>query len=340
MSETITMTANIIAFIPTGGTIGTRAFNKSDLDYGSKGHGEYAGISELRRELHVEELADDLGMEIQVEGVEPLDSTAITSETWHKIAERCEELSQDARVRAIVISHGTASLEETAFTLSLVLRLRIPVIITGSMRPFNGESSDAEANLTAAFRVGARTYKKSPGVLVVFNKEIHLPRYVTKTHTGNLDAFKSPDSKPIGTVNDDKVSFDQDPLLPEDLGFRMDMLKHLPKVDIVYSSAGNDGTQVKESIKRGVKGIVSAGFAPGLGTPGEEKAFAEARLKGIIVVQSSRVLSGEVVDSEDHKAVGIIAAGNLSPQAAKILLSFSLARKATLEKIGGIFSKI
>ncbi|KXH52317.1 asparaginase [Colletotrichum nymphaeae SA-01] len=317
------------ALLATGGTIGTKAKNPDDVDYGSIGHGEYATVGELRESTGIDEVARELDVAIQPEELGPIDSTAVTSKIWNDIGQRCEGLSRDEDIKAIIITHGTASLEETAFTLSIVLRLETPVIITGSMSPLNGTSSDASANLIAAFRVAAYMCKHEyKGVLVVMNNEIHLPRFVTKTHTQNHGAFKSPNSKSIGRIIKDEVKFDElkEPNPPANLGFTVQMLANSPRVDIVCSYVGADSVGINAYVKAGARGIISMGFAPGLGTPAEKDGLDVAIKGGCVVVQSVRVLSGNITDSEDHKKIGIIAGDNLSPWIARIVVQLAISK--------------
>ncbi|KAK1703086.1 asparaginase/glutaminase [Colletotrichum lupini] len=317
------------ALLATGGTIGTKAKNPDDVDYGSVGHGEYVTIDQLRKNTGIDEVARELDVGIQPEKFESIDSTAVTSKVWNDIGQRCEGLSRDKDIKAIIITHGTASLEETAFTLSMVLRLRTPVIVTGSMSPLNGTSSDASANLIAAFRVAAYMSKHDyEGVLVVLNNEIHLPRFVTKTHTQNHDAFKSPNFKSIGRIIKGEVKFDEmePPKLPTNLGFTVQMLANAPRVDIVCSYVGADSVGIDAYVKAGARGIISMGFAPGLGTPAEKVGLDVAIKGGCVVVQSVRVLSGNVTDSEDHKKMGIISGNNLSPWIARIVVQLAISK--------------
>ncbi|KAF4780954.1 asparaginase [Colletotrichum scovillei] len=318
------------ALLATGGTIGTKAKNPDDVDYGSVGHGEYVTIDQLRKDTGIDEVARELDVVIQHQELGPIDSTAVTSEIWSDIGKKCETLlSPKEDIKAIIITHGTASLEETAFALSMVLKPNIPVIITGSMSPLNGTSSDAPANLIAAFRVAAYMCKHEyEGVLVVMNNEIHLPRFVTKTHTHNHDAFKSPNFKPIGRITEGEVEFDKQmqSKLPANLGFTVPMLANSPRVDIVCSYVGADSVGINAYVKAGARGIISMGFAPGLGTPAEKDGLDVAVKGGCVVVQSVRVLSGNITDSEDHKKIGIIAGNNLSPWIARIVVQLAISK--------------
>lgn len=324
-----------IAFIGTGGTIASIGVDPFDLlDYNASQE-----RVEARAVLDRTGLRASLGDIIPVDFCQ-IDSTAITAQDWTALADLCWDLSSDPTLDGIVIGHGTASLEETAWLLSLVLDLRIPVVVTGSMRPLTGISSDAGANLAAAMRVAATGHKGGGGIFVVLNDEIHSPRTVTKSHTLRLNAFQSPWLGPVGTVDGSIVRFAQGLLREKGRPFPRELLHRLPRVDIVYSYVGADGAAVRAFVDAGAKGIVSAGFAPGLGSPSEATAFADAIKAGVVVVQSSRVGAGQVVDSARHRSMGIISGNDLNPQKARILLALCLARGDAPRRIRSIFQSI
>ncbi|GKT66300.1 asparaginase [Colletotrichum tofieldiae] len=327
-----------VAFIGTGGTIASEGTDEYDLlDYNADGE---------RRKRHTAHyVIDKTGVralaDVDIVNIGPIDSTEIGPNHWFILAETCRALAKDPELRGIVVGHGTASLEETAWVLSLVLDLEIPVVITGSVRPLTGISSDATANLTAAFRVASHPVPTSElaGVLVVANDEIHSPRSVTKTHTLRLGTFNSPWLGPIGYVDGDEVSMVSRQTSPASGQFsQKKLVSCLPRVDIVYSYVGADGIAIKAFVAAGAKGLVSAGFGPGLGTVQETCAFEEAISKGVVVVQSSRLGAGKVVNSERHRRLGIIAGNDLNPQKARILLSFCLARGDDRDRIEKVFS--
>jgi len=319
-----------IAFIGTGGTIASIGSDPFDLlDYNASG-----------ARVDAREILERTGLQDAVADIVPvdfrqIDSTAISLTDWADLADLCCELASDSTLAGIVIGHGTASLEETAWLLSLILDLQVPVVVTGSMRPLTGISSDAGANLAAAVRVAAT--RTGGGVFVVMNDEIHCPRAVTKSHTLRLNAFQSPWQGPIGTVDGPTVTFARlEPHRPA-LLFPRDLLRRLPRVDITYSYVGADGCAIRAFAEGGAKGIVSAGFGPGLGSPAETAALADAVSAGIIVVQSSRTGAGQVVDSARHQSLGIIAGNDLSPQKARILLALCLARGDSPRSIESVF---
>ncbi|WP_338608816.1 asparaginase [Pelagibacterium nitratireducens] len=325
-----------IAFIGTGGTIASIGSGPFDLlDYNASN----ARVN-ARAILDRTGLAETIGDIVPID-FRTFDSSAVSHTDWSELADLCWELAQDTSLTGIVIGHGTATLEETAWLLSLVLDLNVPVILTGAMRPLSGLSSDAGANLAAAIHVADAAYRgRNCGVFVVLNNEIHAPRTVTKAHTLRLNAFKSPWEGPIGTVDGLAVRFTRQELHRRPLSFGRGLLRKLPRVDIAYSYVGADGCAIKAFVNAGARGVVSAGFGPGMGTPAETKALAEAIEAGVIVVQSSRTGAGKVVDSAGHRDLGIIAGNDLSPQKARIVLALCLARGDTRDEIGRAFQSI
>ncbi|MDR6820997.1 L-asparaginase [Neorhizobium sp. 2083] len=318
-----------VAFIGTGGTIASLGKDQFDLlDYNASNQRVDAAslIEHARIQGKIAEIIPINFREI--------DSTALTNEDWAELAEVCFGLMEDPDLAGIVIGHGTASLEETAWVLSLVLKAKKPVILTGSMRPLTGISTDAHANLAAAVRVASTS--SITGVLVVVNDEIHSPRLVTKTHTLRVGAFQSPWAGPVGYVDGPFVRMSKSDNAPQSV-FPHLLLRSLPRVDITYSHIGADGTAARAFAAAGAKGIVSAGFGPGMGTPAETAALRDLIEAGLVVVQSSRTGSGLIVDSAQHRQLGIIAGGDIGPEKARILLALCLARGDSRDDIERLF---
>lgn len=322
-----------IAFIGTGGTIASIGSDQFDLlDYNA---------SDER--IDARTLIERVGVDGVIADVIPIDfrqidSTAITIDDWADLADLCHKVARDNAVDGIVIGHGTASLEETAWVLSLVLDLQIPVVVTGSMRPLTGISTDANANLAAAIRVAA-SGRPDIGVVVVLNDEIHSARLVTKAHTLRLNAFQSPWYGPIGYVDGPHIRMVEERTRSGAL-FQRSALRAIPRVDISYSYVGSDGTAISAFVAAGAKGIVCAGFGPGMGTPAEISALANAVREGVAVVQSARTGAGLVVDSKNHQSLGIIAGNDLNPQKARILLALCLARGDSSAQISDVFHSL
>jgi L-asparaginase len=256
-------------------------------------------------------------------------STAIDFTDWKALVALCHQLPRDhPELDGIVIGHGTATLEETAYFLNLTLKTSVPVVLVGAQRPSSALSSDAGMNLVNAIRVAASPEARGMGVLVVLNDEIHAAREVTKTSTLRLQTFRTPDFGVLGHADGDAVVFYRQPVRRRapDTEFDIAALDALPRVDISYSYAGADGTAMRAFVAAGARGIVSAGFAPGFSAPGEAAALKEAVSQGVVVVQSTRAGSGRTFQSTRLKAGGLLIADNLNPQKARILLSLALTK--------------
>ncbi len=324
-----------IAFIGTGGTIASLGAGPLDLqDYGAAGH----MMDAMRIVEHwpaVHQAADIIPVNFR-----SIPSTAISFADWKALLDICHQLPRDhPGLTGIVIGHGTATLEETAYFLNLTLKVDIPVVLVGSQRPSSALSSDAGMNLVNAIRVAATPEACGMGVLVVLNDEIHAAREVTKTSTLRLQTFRSPDFGALGYADGDAVAFYRQPVRRRapDTEFDIGGLETIPRVDIVYSYAGADGTAIRAFAAAGARGIVSAGFAPGFSAPGEAGALAEAVTKGVTVVQSTRAGSGRTFQSSRLKAGGMFIADNLNPQKARILLSLALTKTNDPVEIMRIF---
>lgn len=325
-----------VAFIGTGGTIASIGKDGFDvLDYGNNDN-----------RLHAEDIIAALPPLGGLARVTPvrfknIESTAVTAEDWRDLALLCTKLASDnPELAGIVIGHGTATLEETAYCLSLTLKLTIPVVVVGSQRPLNGLSSDAPANLVSAIRVAMSPNSSGRGVVVVLNDEIHAARDVSKRSTFRLHAFQSADFGMLGQVDGETVRYYRrtERLHTLESEFSVADIAAMPRVDVAYSYAGSDGTAIRAFAAAGAKGIVLAGFAPGMGTPGEVAALEEVISKGVVALQSSRVGSGGALDSVRHRSIGILAADNLPPQKARILLGLALARTKDQGELKRIFA--
>lgn len=312
-----------VAVIGTGGSIAVEGLDSLDIfEYGDHG-----------RVISVEELIAMVPEVAAVADVVPLAhraviSTAFGPKEWLQLSRAVEgAVAADSHLDGIVITHGTAVIEETAYFLNLVLKCEVPIVLVGSVRPPTGLSSDAHLNLVNAIRVAATPVVRGLGVLVVLNGAIHAARDVTKGATLSVDAFRSPDVGILGFADPDgEVRVYRTPTRRHGPGTEFDvaLLDDLPRVDIAYSYGGSDGSWIGAAVRLGAVGVISAGFAPGLVTPAEMEALLAARAAGIVVVQSSRAGSGRVGKRTRTRAAGFVAADNLNPQKARILAMLAL----------------
>lgn len=324
-----------VAFIGTGGTIASIGATPLELqDYGANGV-----------MLQADELAARVPELAMVAEVIPVRFAAVPSPNiyfpeWKALVLLCDKLvAEHPDLAGIVIGHGTASLEETAYMLGLTVKVAVPVVIVGSQRPASALSTDANMNLLNAVRVAAAPASRGLGVLVMLNDEIHAAREVTKTSTLRLQTFRTPDFGVLGHADGDAVAYYRKPVrkVAPDSAFDIRALDALPRVDIAYAYTGADGTAVRAFLAAGAKGIVSAGFAPGSAGPGDMTALETAVKQGVIVVQSTRAGSGRTHKGKRLREAGFLIADNLNPQKARLLLALALTVTSDPQEIEQMF---
>lgn len=300
-----------IAILATGGTIAGSAKDSLAAEYKAG----VLSVDELLSALpQIAQLAD-----IYAEQIANIDSCDITNEIWLRLARRASALLNE--VDGIVITHGTDTMEESAYFLHLVLPANKPIVLTGAMRPSNAISSDGLKNLYNAVLVA--TNARSLGVLVAMNDRIFSARDVQKTHTVNIDAFSGGE---MGYIVGSEVVFYHPQNLAQSGAFSQN-LDNLPKVDILYSYASEGLSIAAHALfESGTRGIVIAGSGAGSIPSAQKIVLKELMARGLKVVVSSRVKCGFVMlDSADREA-GFISAGDLSPQKARILLMLALLK--------------
>ncbi|MEX2547985.1 MAG: asparaginase [Chloroflexota bacterium] len=327
-----------VALIVTGGTIDSVGVDRLDL----------AWYIEAAKRLPEGELLDSLPELSRVAQVAEvpfrrIPSQAITFQDWIDLVHRIHETFSADEADGIVITHGTNTLEETAYFLHLTLKTDRPVVIVGSMRPSSGLSADGYLNVLNAVRVAADPQSRGMGVLVVLNDTIHSARDVTKTATYRLEAFQGRDLGPLGYSDaDGRVLYYHRPVRPHTTAtdFDVDELgADIPRVDLVVSYVGADGSAIDAAVAAGARGIVSAGTGAGRPTPGEDEALARARAQGVVICQGTRVGSGRTVQSPKARERGDIGADNLVPWKARILLTLGLAKTSDPQELQRLFDK-
>lgn len=324
-----------VALISTGGTIDSVGANRLDLAWYIE-NGKRLEPGELvARVPELAEVADVVECPFR-----RLPSQAITARDLVDLVATIHRLFDEDGVDGVVITHGTNTLEETAYFLHLTLKRDKPVVLVASMRPASGLSADGYLNLLNAVRVAADPASRGAGVLVVLNETIHSARDTTKTATYRVETFQGRDLGPLGYAdNDGRVIFYHRPSRRHtvDSEFEVSDLAELPRVDVVVSYLGADGVMIDAAVAAGARGIVSAGTGAGRPTPGEEKALARAREAGVVVCQSTRVGSGRVVSSPGLRRNGWVASDNLVPWKARLLLALALTRTSDVAVIQGMF---
>lgn len=324
-----------VAIIGTGGTISSVGKGPLDLiDYGSLGqvldvNGVIARVPELAL------VADVVPVPFRA-----LPSTALGWPEWKDLLLICHRLSAEhPDLAGIVVTHGTSSLEETAYFLSLTLKIPQPVVLVGAQRPATALAGDGPMNLVNGCRVAADPGARGLGALVLLNDEIQAAREVTKTSTLRMQTFRTPDFGVLGQADADAVVWYRRPLrrTAPDTEFDVRGIDALPRVDIAYAYAGADGAAIEAFVAAGAKGIVTAGFAPGFVTPAMSAAMAEAVKQGVAVVLSSRAGSGRVGWTTKNARLGFVTGDNLTPQKARILLALAIAHGVT--DLGRVFAE-
>lgn len=329
------MTKPRVAVIGCGGTISSISTHSLDvLDYPDFGRkmsvGEALGmVPEIGR------FAETILIPYREVG-----SSAIGPQDWLHLVETIERCAtEDPELAGFVILHGTATIEETAYFLNLVLKTDKAVVLVGAQRPMNAVSSDAPMNLVGAIRTAIDPQARGKGVLVTLNDEIHAARDVTKTATYRLQTFRSPDFGALGHIDGDAVVFYREPLRKHTLAtpFRLDAVRDMPRVDIVYAYAGADEVAIDAFRAAGARGLVSGAFAPGLPTPVQKRALEKAAAEGIVVVQASRAGSGRVARRRYLLEKGIVGSDNLPPHKARILLMLALTITSDADAVQEMF---
>src|SRR5581483_3176073 len=265
--------------------------------------------------------------ELSGEDVLQVGSPSIGPGEWLQLTDRIHALFRTNAVNGIVITHGTATLEETAYFLHLAVKSDRPVVLTGAMRPPSAVGSDADLNLLDAIRLAATPEAAGRGVLTILNNEIQSARDVTKSNAFRVDTFESRDLGVLGYVDSDaRVLFYRSVTRPHTMATPFDLRgrKELPRVDIVYSYAGADGVLVDALTAHRPDGMVLVGFGGGSYPAAFLDAGKRAVQAGIPVVLATRSWNGRVVITPKKEAEGFIVCDDLMPQKARILLMLAL----------------
>jgi len=354
-----------VVILATGGTIaGVSASPSQSSSYTS---GALPVESLLQAVPQLRELAD-----VRAEQFVSIGSQDMNDAIWISLARRIRELLSQPDVDGIVVTHGTDTLEETAYFLHLVLPVGKPVVLTGAIRPANALSADGPLNLFNSVAVAAHPRAAGRGVLVVSNDVIHGAREVTKTQTLSVQAFESMGSGPVGALHYGRMAFFREPrrrpAFGRDTGagardgarrdeagggrdsargnaadvtsWQTDELAAaLPRVEIIYAHANMSGELIDLAVASGARGLVLAGVGDGNACQAALAALARAVAAGVPVVRSTRADGGAVLRNAevDDDSLGFVAAGLLNPQKARILLALALLRTKDPVAIQALF---
>jgi len=326
-----------IVILATGGTIAGAAASGTSAGYQSGAVGVDLLIEAVPQ---LKEIADVTGEQIASIG-----SQDMNDEVWLKLGKRVNELLAKPDVDGVAITHGTDTIEETSYFLSLVVKSDKPVVLVGSMRPSTAIGADGPANLFEAVSLAINPEAKGRGPLIVINDEIHYAREAQKLNSTQLDTFKSPNRGRAGVMNTGIAYF----YFPNNARhttksqFSIDGVKaeELPRVEIVYSYANFGRDTIDFLVQKGIKGIVLAGVGDGNTTDTAMAGLTDAAKKGVAVVRTTRTGSGIVarnIEVNDDK-LGLIASMELSPQKARILLMLGLMQTSDPKKLQELFYK-
>lgn len=278
---------------------------------------------------------------VEMEDIYNLPSPHMTPQRMKELSKRVHHFSEDDQVEGIVITHGTDTLEETAYLLDLTLTTNKPVIVTGAMRSNNELGADGPINLLESVRTAVNKNSWNRGTLTVFNNEIHAARYVTKTHTSSVATFKSPGTGPLGSITKRDISFYQSPYR----GKVYSIQGNPHKVPLVKLVAGFDPSWLDYFLSQDIDGIVFEAFGAGNVPPAILPAIQQFIKKNIPVVMVSRCYNGYVQDLYSYEGggkqlneMGVIFCNGLSGQKARIKLLVLLDAQHKIEDYSAHFT--
>ena len=331
-TQTITKKPKVF-ILATGGTIA----GAGDKSYGTVYEPGQLSIDDMLQSVpEISDVAD-----IDGEQIANIGSQHMNSEIWLVLAERVNTLLASSDVDGIVITHGTDTMEETAYFLNLVVNSSKPVVLTGSMRPATARSADGPNNLFDAVIIAGSKESWGRGVLVTVNEKIFGAHDVSKVATTHIDAFIAPNYGPLGHVNTGRAQFYRTTELTHTVNsdFSKTLPVSLPKVAILYSHVDCIASLVGACVSSGVEGIVFAGTGNGNIPKHVLIEINKAQEKGIVIVRSSRTCYGATTRGEiDDHALNTIASGVLNPQKSKILLQLALTKTKDTTTVRKYFS--
>jgi L-asparaginase len=324
-----------VVVLATGGTIAGAASTNVQAGYTSG----QVGVEQLIAAVpETKKIANLRGEQISNIG-----SQDMNDEVWLKLANRVNALVAMPDVSGVVITHGTDTIEETAYFLNLVIKSKKPVVMTAAMRPATALSADGPLNFFNAVAVAADKDAVGRGVLVVINDWIHGAASLTKTSTTAVQTFMSPQSGLIGSVAYGQTEFFRGPIGKHtaDSEFSLANVSALPRVDIIMAYENMDGALIDAAAAAGARGIVIAGVGNGNLTQPAVNALAAQAKKGVVCVRASRVVTGRVgrnVELDDDK-LGFVASLDKNPQKARVLLRLALLQKRSVADIQRLFDE-
>lgn len=322
-----------VTIIATGGTIAGSGTSKIQTNY-------TAGVVTIDKLINavpeVMKLAEIKGVQISSIGSQDMNDVV-----WLKLAKKINKLFASDDCDGVVITHGTDTMEETAYFLNLVIKSKKPVILVGSMRPGSAMSADGPMNLYNAVALAANKDAVGRGVMVSMNDLILGADDVTKSNTTNVATFVCPNWGPLGYMHNGIPTFRRETSVKHTYKSEFDImkLKKLPKVDIIYSYSNVNSVIVDALVKDGAKGLVHAGVGNGNIYKTVFSKLIKAQKRGVQVVRSSRVYSGSTtLDAEvDDAKFNFVASLYKNPQKSRILLMLALTKTNDYKEIQRMF---
>ena len=263
-------------------------------------------------------------------------SSAIGPARWLELSRRVSDvLRTRPALSGVVITHGTDTMEETAYFLDLTVAGDRPIVVTGSMRPSDMPGADGPANLYNAIRSAADPAARGRGTMVLMDDRLFAARDVTKTNTTRLETFQAPERGALAITDPEGIFFHRQAQGRATAQFDVGAVRELPRVDIVYSYGGADSIPIDALVAAGARGLVIAGVGRGGTTATQDVALERAMKQGVIVVASTRTGSGRVPTGGSDDYIG---SGDLNPQKARVLLSLVLTRTHDPREVARYFA--
>ncbi|QKF68350.1 asparaginase II [Arcobacter venerupis] len=322
-----------IIILATGGTIAGSGTSSTKSAYS-------AGAVTVDKLLAAVPSINDMA-NIKGEQISNIGSQEMNNEVWLKLAKRANELLKRDDVDGVVITHGTDTMESTAYFLDLTVKSKKPIVFVGAMRSGSSMSADGPMNIYNAVSVAINKESYEKGVVVVMNDEIHSAREVTKVNTSSVNAFASPNTGKIGTVYYGDVHYYMSSVKKHTYQseFDIEKINFLPRVEIIYGHANGNDIFVKAAVAADAKGIIYAGMGNGNPYPTTQDALAQAVREGVVVARTSRVGSGRtnLHGEVDDEKLGFIVTDDLNAQKARILLMLGLTRINSKQQLQEMF---
>lgn len=314
-----------VLVLGTGGTIGSAG------DYWSR-RATRVPIDELVKVPGIDSVAT-----LESEQFLNVGSVSIGPAMWLELTARITDLFRARpELRGIVVTHGTDTMEETAYFLDLTVGGARPVVVTGSMRPSNAAGADGPANIMNAVRAAVDTNSRGRGTMVMMDDRLFAARDVTKTNSTRVETFQAPERGPLAIADPEGLAFRDRTADRSAAQFDVSTVKELPRVDVIYSYPGADSVAIDAVVSAGAKGLVVAGVGRGGMTASQGAAVRRAVAKGVVVVASTRTGSGQVPVGRTGNTIG---SGDLNPQKARILLMLALSRTIDPVQVRKIFAE-